>query len=378
MVFSIFGLYLYNMMGVSLKKIGLLDGVIECIAFSMKLLSGLISDFFMNRKILLCIGTSFLFLAKPLEAIATTFWHLFSAKIIERFGNGIQSTPRDALVANLAPPHMKGACFGLRQTMAASGSVFGAISSYFLLKFSNEDYQFVFWIASIPSFLGFSIALFFVKEKEISCSERKRSFRKISLSDIKNLGTSYWLLMIIAGAFMFSKVSETIVILYSVKTLNLPSHFAPLCMLAFQVANSFSSYPLGKLSDKLKLREDLFLIGVAVFLLSDLLFVFASGVSSIVLSLLLFGIYVGISQTIFHAKIIDIIPKDLKGTGIGIFNLVCAISLLIGGNFMGSLSDKYGMKSAFVASSFLSALSIIPIVLSRRLCFKQSSQRKFI
>lgn len=373
-VFSIFGIYLHDKLGVDLKKIGFLDGAVESFSFIIKIASGVVSDCLMNRKLLLFIGGFFLFIAKPLEATATTYWYLFQAKILERFGNGIQSTPRDAIVGDWAPKNIKGACFGFRQMLAALGSVTGSVLAFIFAIKSNCDYQFVFWLASIPSGLALIIIVFFIHDKKQGLKPNKKEqpskkiqFRKITLSDIKSLGTQYWVLIAIACTYMISKVTESIVILYVIKTLKLPIYYGPVCMIFYQIANSFISYPAGVISDKLKKRENVFIAGIIIFLLSDILFIFGSNIITMIIALLFLGAYIGISQSIFPAKIIDIVPPHLKGTGIGIFNFVCAISFLIGGSMTGYIADNYSMKMSFVASSILAVLSLITLLLLKKI-----------
>ncbi|MBR1479385.1 MAG: MFS transporter [Alphaproteobacteria bacterium] len=369
MIFSLFGLYLHDRLHIDFSKIGFLDGAIEASSFIMKIFSGIVSDFLMNRKCIFLLGAICLFVAKPLEAIATNYWPLFQAKILERIGNGLQSTPRDAIVGDWAPKECKATCFGLRQSLAALGAVIGSIMAAVLMKSSNNDYQFVFWMATIPSFLSVLLIVFFVKDKK-QCStagkSAQRKYRKITFSDIRNLGTRYWILIGVACSYMVAKVSESIVILHIVSTLQLPEYMAPMCMICYQLASSFISLPAGMISDKIKSRENLFITGITVFLLSDLLFIFGNSVLFMVLALVCLGSYIGVTQSIFPAKIIDIVPADLKGTGIGIFNLACALSLFAGGIIFGHIADAFSLRHAFIASSGFAVVSLIVLLFSKR------------
>lgn len=377
MVYSIFGLYLSKNLGVGLDKIGFLDGAVESFSFIIKIFSGILSDFAMNRKLLIMIGAFFLFIAKPLEATAVSYWNLFYAKMLERFGNGIQATPRDAIVGDWAPKDLKGSCFGVRQALAALGSVVGSIIAVMLLKQSNGNFQFVFWMASIPSILAILVIIFFVKDKKLknpinTATFKNKTVRKISFKDIKGLGNKYWTTMLIASTYMIAKVTESIVILHIVQKFDLPNYYGPICMIFYQLANSFISFPAGIMSDRLKTRDNVILAGIFVFLLSDILFVFGNSLLLMVIGLVFLGAYVGISQSIFQAKIVDVVPVDLKGTGIGIFNCVCAISLLIGGVLSGYLADKYSTSVAFIASSFLAIISILVLYFSKKLTKSKS------
>lgn len=367
MIYSLFGLYLHNKLHINFSKIGFLDGTVECISFIMKIFSGVISDILMNRKVIFLIGSIFLFVAKPLEAIATNYWPLFQAKVLERLGNGIQSTPRDAIVGDWAPNDLKATCFGLRQSLAAFGAVTGAILSAVLLKQFCGDYQAVFWVASIPSLVAVLLILFFVKDKKvIKKTDSSRKYRKITFKDVVNLGPKYWLLIGVACTYMVSKVTESIMILYVASKLNLPSYMAPICMIFYQIGNSFIALPAGIISDKIKSRENIFILGIIIFIISDMLFIFGNSLVVMVIALLCLGAYIGISQSIFPAKIMDLVPADLKGTGIGIFNLACAISLLIGGSLVGYIADSYSLRCSFIVSSGLATISLIVLFVSKK------------
>ena len=370
MVFSLFGLYLHDKLKIDFSMIGFLDGAVESFSFIMKIFSGVMSDIFMNRKFLFLIGAGLLFVAKPLEAIATSYWPLFQAKILERLGNGLQSTPRDAIVGDWAPKEIKATCFGFRQSFGALGSVVGAILAAVLLKTSGENYQFVFWMAAIPSCLAVLVIIFFIKDKKAkvvkTAPSEKNKYRKITFSDIKSLGPRYWVLIGVAATYMISKVTESIVILYVVSKLGLPGYLAPIVMICYQVANTFISLPAGMISDKIKSRENVFIVGIIIFILSDILFIFGTNMITMIIALIFLGGYIGISQSIFPAKIIDIVPGDLKGTAIGIFNLVCAISFLVGGSIVGHIADNYSLQTSFIVSSLLATFSLIVLFASKK------------
>lgn len=368
MIFSLFGLYLHDELHINFAKIGFLDGAVESVSFVMKIFSGIISDILMNRKVLFLVGAVCLFIAKPLEAIATNYWPLFQAKILERLGNGLQATPRDAIIGDWAPKDRKATCFGLRQSLAALGSVTGSILAAILLKQFCGNYQAVFWMAAIPSFISILLIVFFVKDKKAVVRDKPvKKYKKITLKEVLSLGPKYWLLIVVACTYMISKVTESIVILYVVSKLGLPNYMAPICMICYQIANSFISLPAGIVSDKLKSRENVFIAGIIIFLLSDILFIFGESLVIMIIALICLGSYIGISQSIFPAKIIDIVPVDLKGTGIGIFNLACAISFLVGGTLIGHVADHYSLRCSFILSSGLATISLATLLLSKKI-----------
>jgi predicted MFS family arabinose efflux permease len=377
MVYSVFGVYLHKNLGIKLENIGFLDGAVEGFSFMIKILSGLLSDILMNRKAFIVIGAFFLFIAKPLEAIASSYWSLFSAKMLERFGNGIQATPRDAIVGDIAPANLKGSCFGIRHAMAAFGSVVGAIiASKILFGDSNSDFQFVFWMAAIPSSIAVIVILFFVKDKsrETVFKKERGNRMRISWRDVKNFDSRYWTTMLIASLYMISRVTESIVILHIIKKLNLPSNYAPICMMYYQIANSVIALSAGIISDKLRNRDNIIMSGIVVFFISDVLFILGSNVCVMMIAMVFLGGYVGIQQSIFQAKIVDVIPHELKGTGLGIFYLICATSLLIGGKLAGYISDIYSTTAAFKVSLGFAVVSLVVMLIIK--FFEREKLRK--
>lgn len=370
MVFSFFGVYLHHTLNVNLTKIGILDGAVEACAFIMKLFSGYLSDILCNRKMLFLLGAILLFLAKPLEAIGRSFGPLFCAKIIERFGNGLQSTPRDALVGDWAPEHSRARCFGLRQSFAAMGCLSGTIIATLLFHLLN-DYQAVFWCACIPAFIAVLIITFAVKNKYIPNKVlTHKHLCKINVKTFAQFPKRFWVFLVIAAIYNCAKVSESLVILHTTSTYDLGMFMAPLVLSVCYVSNSLSAVISGSISDRTSKTNKIFMFGLASFIFADLLFIFDNGKPILALgALLCLGIYNGISQSIFASKISEISPPNLKGTGLGIYNLVCALSLLFGGTIIGRVADLKGFTSAFSLSAILAttAFSILFVLNRRRL-----------
>ncbi len=360
MIFSFFGIYLHNNLGVNLAKIGVLDGTVEACSFIMKLFSGYLSDILCNRKVLLLFGTILLFLAKPLEALGRSFAPLFCAKVLERMGNGIQSTPRDALVGDWAPAPHRAGCFGMRQGMAAIGALLGTVFAAILYKILN-NFQLVFWCACIPAATAVIIVIFGVKNKTVvKKSETKKISCGIKIKDISKFSKRYWLLLSIAAIYNCAKVSESLIILNVTNTFDLNIFMCPLILTVCYVSNSLTAIISGQISDKIRNATPIFMLGLGMFALADLLFIFASKTPVVTLLALFFmGAYTGVSQSIFAAKISEIAPPDLKGTGLGLYNLTCALSLLIGGSIIGKTADLFGFKHAFGLSSVLAIIALV-------------------
>lgn len=359
MIFSFFGIYLHNNLGVNLTKIGILDGTVEACSFIMKLFSGYLSDLLCNRKILLLFGASLLFLAKPLEALGRSFAPLFCAKVLERMGNGIQSTPRDALVGDWAPAKHQASCFGVRQGMAAIGALLGTVLAAVLYRIL-DNFQLVFWCACIPAATAVIIVIFGIENKRvIKQSETEKSSCGIKIKDISKFSKRYWLLLAIAAIYNCAKVSESLIILNVTTAFDLNIFMCPLILAICYISNSLTAIVSGQISDKMKSATPIFMFGLGMFVIADLLFIFGGGNPSVtLLALLCMGSYTGVSQSIFAAKISEIAPSGLKGTGLGLYNLTCALSLLLGGSIIGKTADLFGFNYAFGLSSILAGIAL--------------------
>ncbi len=370
-IFSFFAIYLKDELHINLSKLGFLDGTVEAISYSMKVFSGYLSDLICNRKILLLAGSVLLLIAKPLEAICTKFVPLFCAKSMERLGNGLQSTPRDAIVCDWSNKENKNICFGFRQSMASLGSLIGALLAS-LLFYHFRDFQKVFWCSCIPATIAVLIVIFFVKNKHsISNNQVGKKHEKIKLKDIKNLSKEYWTLLSVAGIYNVAKITDSMSIIYVAYVWKLNLYLVPLFFAIFHIGASVSAYSAGLIANKLKKIETIFIVGITIFIIADILFIFCeNNIFITILAMFCLGAYSGIANSIFPAQISGLVPDNLRGTGLGIYNLACAISLLCGGTLLGFIAEKSQIVTSFYVSACIASLALIFLTIYRYLKYK--------
>jgi MFS family permease len=364
-VFGICALYMKYSLGATLGLIAILEGTVEASANLTKLFSGVISDYLCRRKILMVLGFSLATVARPILALFPSVGAVIVARVLDRIGNGIQSAPRDALVGDLAPEHIKGACFGLRQAFAQAGSCVGGIVSYWLLTHSNNDYTFSFWIATIPVILGLIILIIFVKEPESitlkmekEAQKTHRAHHPIRFSDVKRLGIEFWALMILVGVFYFARLSENFLLIHANTNFGFTEAQTQLILMFYNGSNALMSYPVGMVSDRMP-RMYVLALGVLLLIVSDIILATASSSMLMLLGVSLWGIQIGITQSMFLALIVDKIPHDLRGTGIGVFYLLMSLSLLLCGFGVKALLKHFSLHVVFMASGCIGILSII-------------------
>ena len=366
-IFSLSSVYMKTILGVATGWIGLLEGAVEACAYGTKVLSGIFSDYLRRRKAIMVWGFALATLARPILAISSSFGAVFTARLLDRIGNGVQSTPRDALVGDISPAEIKGTCYGLRQSLATAGSFFGGIVGVVAMVWTAENFQHVFWIATIPAVLAFIILVIAVKEPprapaEIDSTTNKPARHPIHWNDLIRLGKPYWLLMIVAGIFMLSRVSEAMLLLHAHQNFGLSVKYTPLILILYNGTNSLASYPIGRLSDRID-RRILLGLGFVVLIIADILLGWAPNIFVMMAGVAVWGVQIGITQSMFLALVADTVPDDLRGTGFGFFYLVSAVSLVLASTIGGTIAQCYNEHVTFMVSSVIASIALVALII---------------
>lgn len=370
MIYSFSGIYLKTLLGVTITWIGFLEGLAEAASYAMKLFSGMFSDYLRRRKPVMVFGYLLSVFSRPILAVSHSFSLVLTARLMERLGNGIQATPRDAMVADIAPPNRIGASYGLKRSLATAGSFFGGVCGILAMMATNGDYQKVFWIASIPAIIAFSILLFIVKEpkqfdhpavsSEVPLPAPKRR-QRIQISQFHLLGQAFWLLMAVNAIFMLSRMGETFLILHAHSNFGLSKTYAPAIMMLFNAGWCAASYPVGVLADRMN-RYWFLAIGIIFIVLADLVLASAESLTVVFIGVVLWGIQYGITQNIFVSLIAEKVPEDLRGTGFGCYYIISAISALVCDTCAGNIAHHYGEGRVFIASGIVALMSLMVLI----------------
>ncbi len=354
-VHGLLPVFLVTALGASITSIGILEGVAEATVLVMKVFSGPISDLLRKRKPLVVIGYLMGALSKPFFAMAGSVATVFAARTFDRMGKGIRGAPRDALIADITPPNLRGRAFGLRQSLDTVGAVLGPLLAILLMFLTKDDYRIVFWIATIPGLMAVGILVYGVQEQT-----NKNDPRKARVPfNLKYLGTfksSFWLVVGAGAIFQLSRFSEAFLILRATN-LGLKLALIPTILVVMNVVYSLSAYPIGYLSDRVR-REWFLLIGLVILCLSQLLLGFATGLALTYLGVVLWGLHLGLTQGTLAALVSDNCDSDRRGTAYGIFNFFSAIALLMASVIAGVLWEKFGPNATFFAGAMFSLISI--------------------
>ena len=359
MIHALLPVYMVTVLGASTFAVGLIEGIAEATASITKVFSGALSDWLGKRKFLAALGYGLAALTKLVFPLANSIDWLVAARFVDRIGKGIRGAPRDALVADLAPPHLRGASFGLRQSLDTIGAFAGPLLAIGLMWLTANHFQAVFWIAVVPAFLSVGVLLVAVKEPE-----RPQNLRRIRMplrrDELRCLGKTYWWVVVVAAVFTLARFSEAFLILRA-QSIGLPLAFVPIVLVIMAFAYALSAYPAGILSDRMD-RIAILVIGLVLLFVADLVLAFASGIMGVCLGVALWGLHMGFTQGLLATLIAETAPAELRGTAFGMFNLITGLALLAASVIAGALWDLAGPQATFLAGAAFSLLTLLALL----------------
>lgn len=346
--------FLVSTLGATVTSVGLLEGLSQGTALVLKVFSGPFSDWLGKRKPVVLAGYLLGAVSKPLFAMANSVGLVYCARLIDRMGKGIRGAPRDALIADLVEPQIRGQAFGLRQSLDTVGAFLGPLLAIFLMWISKNNFHLVFWLTPIPAFLSVFVLLWGVKETEKPSPSKSSA---LHFRDLGKFSRAFWWVVIVGAVFQLARFSEAFLILRA-RELGLGLELTPLVLVMMNLVYSFTSYPAGNLSDSIK-REWLLIAGLLVLVLSDFFLAFGTNLFWIFFGIALWGLHMGLTQGILAALVSDHCPRELRGTAYGFFNLLSALALLMASSVAGFLWDSMGSQATFLASAGFSFLGFV-------------------
>lgn len=354
-IHSLLPLFMVTTLGTSVLVIGLIEGLAEATALFIKVFSGAISDYLGKRKGLALLGYGLGALSKPFFALASSSGMVLGARLMDRAGKGIRGAPRDALVADITPPELRGAAYGLRQSMDTTGAFLGPLLAVGLMLLLHNDFRAVFWIALIPGFLSVALLYFGLKEPKTPV-EHKRT-NPIKRENLTRLGKSCWWVIGLGAVFTLARFSEAFIILRAQQS-GVPLALIPLVMVVMNVIYSFSAYPFGKLSDGMS-HTRLLQWGLVVLIAADVVLALSTHWIGIIVGVALWGMHMGMTQGLLAAMVAKTAPADLRGTAFGLFSLVSGVGLLMASVGAGAIWELWGAEYTFYAGAVICLLTLL-------------------
>lgn len=360
LIHSLLPVFMATTLGASMLTIGVIEGVAEATAAITKVFSGALSDFLRKRKSLMILGYGMAALTKPIFPLATSIGWVFGARFIDRIGKGIRGAPRDALVADIAPPLLRGAAYGLRQALDSLGALLGPVLAVVCMALFANNIRGVMWIAVLPAFIA--VALLYTSVHEPEADSHGTSPRTpLRLADVKDLPVRYWLVVLLGAVFTLARFSEAFLVLRA-QSVGLAIGYVPLVMIVMNVFYAFLAYPAGAAADHLSSRT-LLLAGLVLLITSDLLLAAAVAPLMTFMGAALWGLHMAVTQGLLAKMVADTARADLRGTAFGVFNLVSGVALLLASVIAGELWSSFGAPATFLAGAAFAAVAALGLVI---------------
>jgi MFS family permease len=324
----------------------------------VKVFSGALSDYLGKRKFLLVLGYALAAFTKPIFPLASSVSWVFTARFIDRVGKGIRGAPRDALVADIAPAHLRGAAYGLRQALDSVGALLGPSLAVALMIWLANDVRRVMWIGVVPAFIAVALLLTFVREPEHATDDSAKA--PLTFVDAKRLPWRYWFVVLLGAVFTLARFSEAFLVLRA-QDVGLAIGYVPIVMILMNVFYAGAAYPAGAAADHVSQRT-LLLLGLVLLIGADLLLAFAASPQIVFAGAALWGLHMAFTQGLLSKLVADTAPREMLGTGFGIFNFVSGAALLLASVIAGSLWSSFGASATFLMGAIFAVLAAIGLL----------------
>jgi MFS family permease len=362
LIHSLSPVLLVSTLGASVVTVGLIEGVAEGTAAVTKVFAGALSDYFQRRKRLILFGYSLGALTKPLFPLAQSAHWIFAARFIDRMSKGIRDAPRDALVADITAQTQRGAAYGLRQALDSTGSVLGPILAVLLMLFFSGGIRAAMWVAVIPAVLSVVVLALLIREPE---QKRTTKREPLDWSKAKQLPARYWLIVAIGAIFTAARFSDSFLVLRA-RDIGLSASYAPAIIIILSCVCAAGSYPAGAASDRMGPRA-LLLTGLCFLVGADLVMGLGHSMPLIFAGGALWGFHLALTQGVFAKIVADNVPRDLRGTGFGIFDLARGVGFVIANVVAGWWWKTSGPPATFFsAAAFATVAGIGLSAVTRR------------
>ena len=363
MIHSLLPVFMVSVLGASMVTVGVIEGFAEATAAILKVFSGVLSDYLGKRKFLLIVGYGLAAFTKPIFPLAASIGWVFTARFVDRIGKGIRGAPRDALVADITPPQLRGAAYGLRQALDSVGALLGPLLAVGFMMWLADDIRAVMWVAVAPAFIAVAVLMIYVREPE-AAQATGRAKVPLAFSDVKRMPLRYWRVVLLGAVFTLARFSEAFLILRA-QDVGLALGYVPVVLVLMNVFYAGAAYPAGAAADRLSPRT-LLLIGLALLIVADAVLAAAGGAAAVFAGAAFWGLHMAFTQGLMQKLVADTVPGELRGTGFGIFNLVSGGALLFASVIAGGLWSAIGPSATFLAGAGFAAVAAIGMVTVRR------------
>lgn len=358
LVHAILPVYLTSVLGLSVLAVGIIEGIAEATASMLKVVSGFVSDRFRRRKPLALLGYGLAALTKPVFPLADTAFGVVAARFVDRVGKGIRGAPRDAIVADVTPPHLRDAAYGLRQSLDTVGAFAGPLLAMLFLWLWAGDMRAVLWVAVVPAAIAVALLAFGVDEPAQQAAAGSADAPRFAA--LLALPSAFWGLIALTSLFSLARLSEAFLVLRA-QELRLGLIWIPLVMIVMSAVYSLSSYPAGVLAPRFGRRA---MLGVSLLALvaAEATLAWVPGTAGLWTGVALWGLHMGLSQGGLSAWVAELAPADKRATAFGVFHFATGVFQLAGGAFSGWLWTRYGSEAAFTAGAAWAVVALTLLI----------------
>ncbi|MGE5086205.1 MAG: MFS transporter [Bacillota bacterium] len=359
MLYPITPIFLTTILVASVASVGFVEGLAEAIASLLKTYSGFWSDKIQRRKPFIWMGYLFAAVAKPITGFSHSWIQVLFARAFDRTGKGLRTAPRDALLAESVPLHLRGAAFGWHRMMDTLGAAIGPLLAILFLKYSNNLRQ-IYYLAFIPGILAVFVALG-LKEKKVA---KTQAVHAPPWASFYTLPDDFKYYLFSWSLFSLTNSSDVFLLLKAQQSgVSLTETILLYCF--YNLTYALSSPYLGGLSDKID-RKKVLVFGLLIFAVVYGGFIFATQGFHFWILFGVYGFYMASTDGVGKAFAIDLLDKDKKATAIGYLGTVTGISTLIASTVAGMLWDHYGSSATFVFGLFGALLTCVALVFLKR------------
>ena len=369
-IYPVLPLFLTLTLRASPFAVGIIEGGAESLSGFLKLFSGYFSDRRGRRKALVVFGYGLASAVRPLIGFATSWPQVFAIRLTDRFGKGVRSAPRDAMIADAAAPGERGLAFGYQRAMDHAGAVFGPVLSYYTLSLiaannnapTAVEYRLLFLLASIPAAAAVLVAAFALRDRR---RERRVEMARTPVRlSLRGYDGNFKRFLFILALFTLSNSSDTFLLLRA-NDAGVGAALIPLLWAALHVSKVGSSILGGDLSDRLG-RKTLIVTGWLLYAAVYLAFAFVSTPAEAWVLFLIYGIYFGLTEGTEKALVADLVQPERRGTAFGLYNLAFSVTVLPASLLMGALWAWRGAPTAFAASAAVGSTAALLLALTVR------------
>lgn len=368
--------YLIEIHNIDAKDLGNLESVVEFVSQILRFLAGALSDSIFQRKSLMLLGFGLSTLTKILFPFATSYALFFGVKVLDRIGNGIQASPRDALLGDCAPKEIRGRSYGLSQTLRKFGAGGGALVATVMLSgavvaWLGYEGAFIagFFVAIVPAIISVIFLAFFVhppKHSALKGLGAISTFFQDFFHNIKHMGKPFWILMMVIWFYGVAHFNESF-LQFRAKELGADAQTQTAIIVVLTLVTSFAAYPLGLVADRIG-KKKMVAVGILFMILSNFIMMEFTSILGLFIATSCWGLHWAVTQGLLLSLIVDVSPKHLKGTAFGIYYILFGLASYVANAYVaGPIWHTYGAETNFMFSSVIATIAVVILSIASKM-----------